>query len=260
MKDYYQILRVRRGAGAAEIRRAYRVLVQKLHPDINPDPAAHELIKEINEAYDVLGDAVKKQDYDYRLDNPYSTVSTPQEPVHRDPAYRRSKSYAPPVREYSQMELMRQYLPFMLWFCRAGLLFSIVLFTDAILPSQTVVDEISEIYRVRTTRHRAYAYDIVETKGGLSIKLYDHEATYFYKKPKIKVDYSSILSIPISVYGEDGSHKIMVGFIYRTLVFLPILLLSTSVLGLFFRERTEFSFSLSIVSALLLVITGYLIF
>lgn len=64
-KDYYNILGVDRDADEQEIKRAYRKLALKYHPDKNPDdPNAEERFKEINEAYEVLGDPEKRAKYD----------------------------------------------------------------------------------------------------------------------------------------------------------------------------------------------------
>jgi molecular chaperone DnaJ len=64
-KDYYQILRVSRGASPDEIKKVYRRLAMKFHPDKNPDDtAAVEQFKEINEAYEVLSNPEKRQEYD----------------------------------------------------------------------------------------------------------------------------------------------------------------------------------------------------
>lgn len=65
-KDYYEILGVSRDADEEEIRRAYKRLAMKYHPDRNPDPKAAELMKEVNEAYAVLSDPEKRQIYDLR--------------------------------------------------------------------------------------------------------------------------------------------------------------------------------------------------
>lgn len=72
-KDYYKILGVNRNASAEEIRKAYRKLALKYHPDRNPgDKAAEERFKDINEAYQVLGDPQKRAHYD-QLGSAYSS-------------------------------------------------------------------------------------------------------------------------------------------------------------------------------------------
>ena len=64
-KDYYEVLGVPRGADEAEIKKAYRRIAMKHHPDRNAgDKAAEDRFKEANEAYEVLSDAQKRQAYD----------------------------------------------------------------------------------------------------------------------------------------------------------------------------------------------------
>src|SRR5215467_2314103 len=64
-KDYYGALGVKKNASADEIRKAFRKLARKYHPDVNPgDKAAEEKFKAISEANDVLSDAKKRKIYD----------------------------------------------------------------------------------------------------------------------------------------------------------------------------------------------------
>jgi molecular chaperone DnaJ len=64
-QDYYELLGVSRKASAKEIRGAFRKLARKYHPDLNPgDKSAEEKFKQLQEAYDVLSDAKKRQMYD----------------------------------------------------------------------------------------------------------------------------------------------------------------------------------------------------
>jgi curved DNA-binding protein len=63
-RDYYESLGVSRDASPEEIRRAYRALARKNHPDVNKEPGAEDRFKEISEAYEVLRDPDKRERYD----------------------------------------------------------------------------------------------------------------------------------------------------------------------------------------------------
>ena len=63
-KDYYQIMGLARDASQADIKRAYRQLARKYHPDVSKEPNAEERFKEMQEAYEVLKDPEKRAAYD----------------------------------------------------------------------------------------------------------------------------------------------------------------------------------------------------
>ncbi|KRM93764.1 chaperone DnaJ [Lentilactobacillus senioris DSM 24302 = JCM 17472] len=72
-KDYYEVLGVSRDASDDEIKKAYRKLSKKYHPDINKAPDAEAKFKEVTEAYEVLGDKQKRANYDQ-----YGSADGPQ--------------------------------------------------------------------------------------------------------------------------------------------------------------------------------------
>ena len=64
-EDYYGVLGVKRGASEDEIKKAYRRLARKYHPDVNPgDKSSEDKFKQVSEAYDILSDPKKKEVYD----------------------------------------------------------------------------------------------------------------------------------------------------------------------------------------------------
>lgn len=84
MQDPYQVLGVAPTASAAEIKKAYRGLAKRLHPDLNPgDKAAEEKFKEVSVAYGLLGDAEKRKRYDAGEIDAYG-AEQPQRHYYRD--------------------------------------------------------------------------------------------------------------------------------------------------------------------------------
>ena len=63
-RDYYEVLGLQKGASDDEIKKAYRKLSKKYHPDINKEPDAEAKFKEISEAYEILSDPQKRAAYD----------------------------------------------------------------------------------------------------------------------------------------------------------------------------------------------------
>src|SRR5258708_7866493 len=63
-KDYYEILGIKRDAGADDIKKAYRKLAHKFHPDVSKDPKGEEKFKDVSEAYKTLKDPQARAAYD----------------------------------------------------------------------------------------------------------------------------------------------------------------------------------------------------
>lgn len=254
MKDYYQILRVRSGATPVEIRRAYRILVQRLHPDINPDPAAHELIKEVNEAYDVLGDTEKKQEYDSRLRNPYTTSSGTTETRHRDPAYRRRAPARPAVPpDNSQLELMQRYLHLATKVAWVGCVLCFILAIDFGVPHLVTPDTVQTF---RSSRGGRSSRSYVVTQTNRYIKISDRDWAVFEVDQKIEIVESGIFSILIEIrIPEKGIRITNLSTLYGNYFFVPILLLILSVMAFAIKGTLEFKFNLGIVTFFVLIFT-----
>lgn len=69
-KNYYEVLGVSRDASPEQLKKAYRSLARKYHPDVSKEKDAEARMQEINIAYDTLSHADKKQEYDFQLDHP----------------------------------------------------------------------------------------------------------------------------------------------------------------------------------------------
>ena len=64
MTDYYAVLGLKKGASVEEVKKAYKTLAKKYHPDVSKEEGAEKKFKEVLEAYQVLSDSEKKQNYD----------------------------------------------------------------------------------------------------------------------------------------------------------------------------------------------------
>ena len=265
MKDYYAILGVREGAGPAEIKRAYRMLAIKYHPDKNSSPEAEVLIKEINEAYDVLGDIQKKYLFDTRRRISVREVFRPEPEVQNDnPRYRRRRPahYKPAPRRENFRDLIREYHPRMIWINALGILLIALLAIDYFLPTSS---SSSRIVSIRTSYtfsngYRYYDYDIIETSDGEHIHVGDHIADNFSNVNYISIRRTPMFSTIRAISNSRETFSIYVDGIYGPIGFVPLVLLLTSILAFRHQEETDMSYNFTVVSATLLLISICLIF
>ncbi|HRJ29168.1 MAG TPA: DnaJ domain-containing protein [Cyclobacteriaceae bacterium] len=254
MKDYYSILGVARVATAADIKRAYRRLVQQYHPDINPAPGAQEFIREINEAYDVLGDEVKRREYDYRLSNPFASVEV-EEPVrHRDPAYRRRSGYRQPKPTVDvQRELMIRSLPYLKALAWVGIFICCVLVVDYSMQPTDSVETVTAIRKKGLRNNQKL--DMLTNTG----RIYEIPFEYIpriYVGQEIIFKESKGLAILITIYTEDEEVYIdNLATLYDNFSFIPVLLAVFSILGISAIGSVETRFNVGIISTFLLIFT-----
>ncbi len=254
MKDYYTILGVPRTAHAAEIKRAYRRLVQQFHPDINPDPSAQELIKEINEAYDVLGDEVKRREYDFRLTNPFTSVVV-EEPVrHRDPAYHRRASHpSAPPQGPTQMDMMKGAMPYLKIMARVSCTLCLFLLIDFVLPRKKKLETISKV-RTEVFRRNTHLYFVTNTGRDLNFSTDD-----LYKLrvgDNLVFEETFLLEELVDIQNAENTlHINNLATLYGNFVFVPMVLLICSMLVLLPYAKLDLRFNAGIVTAFMLIFT-----
>lgn len=258
MKDYYKVLGVRSTAHEVDIKRAFRQLAIRYHPDKNSDPAAELLFKEINEAYEVLSDLQKRAGYDWRRQKPLTdNVQPPNQSQHRDPAYRKPRPSGPPKKSERQrmFEMMRRYQPTINRITIVCFLISMMMLIDYLLPNRISEEKITRTYSHTTTagRYSATWHDIV-TSGGNQIEISFELAKYFQMENSIIVTSSFIFNVHRSI---EANQKIVPlrKSIYGNFVFAPAALLLISFLALMFRKNVEKSFNYGIVSMVILFFT-----
>jgi hypothetical protein len=265
MKDYYSILGVNRHADALEIKKAYRRLAVKFHPDKNPDPGVENLFKEINEAYDTLSDPHKKFFYDQQFSIRHQE-GPPAQPPHRDPAYRRkAPSNFKPVHRPTALELMHQYVGYIKWMSYLAFAVSCIWVLDYILPHHVNEEQIVNVYSVQAVRQRSrtivYRYDVIFTSSGKEIRVYNQLARYFDDEVSLKLASTPILNTHMQITNANYTTVVTLGYLYNSpMALVPLALFIISAMAVLFRHQKEFLFNASIACGVLNMIVLYFIF
>lgn len=261
MKDYYAILGVSRTASADEIKRAFRKLAVKYHPDKNPDPQAEAFFKELTEAYEVLGDWEKRKAYDFQFENPFQSLVTeePGKPKHRDPRYRpKPPGYRPPAKP-SVYDTMAEYLPYFRRISWAGLIVAALIAIDFLLP-YTATEELLVSVQRHTDNKDQFRYYEFLTYSGKRIHAHDYAASVLAYEDRIRYHQTTIFHTDMYLSDTNGKQFIKLGYFYRTLFYFPLILGVSSLLGVTYRKNVEFPFNLSIISGTFLILTLGLLF
>lgn len=258
MKDYYAILGVPSSASESEIKKAFRTLAVRYHPDKNRSAGANSAFQEISEAYDVLGDAGKRSAYDARLASPFAEILTePARPRHRDPAYRSQRSRRGQDEPPASFLLMRDSLPYVIWVSRIGLFITTLFFIDYLLPYNQVEDFIYTIDSFSASRGETYT--VVGTRDGEHLRARNFDRDDFDQEGRLLLSVTPVYGSVIWLENTTRTYRAWVAYMYSTLVFFPVLLFVISVLAHVYRKRVEFCFNLN-VTALILVIINLVLF
>lgn len=244
MTDYYCLLKVARNAGPDEIRRAYRRMAILLHPDKNPHPQASDGFRAVTEAWEVLGDPVKKAIYDGMLAN----EETVQPVRHRDPAYRRPPWQRPAPRPDPDAALLKRLYGYSGYLIRAALIFTFLLMADFFMPENIMSDEV--VRDQRTLHHH-----ILYTREGHQFNVMFPQNKVFHREPVIRAHVSPLLGFLKGIETESGYRFGNYPSLYLNFFFLPLLTGVLTVIALFFiRKEGEARFNLAIALTILIFI------
>jgi len=253
LKNYYFILSLNIYATEAEVKRAYRKLAVQFHPDKNKSPEAEEIFKEVNEAYEVLGDPVKKAIYDQMLSGEEVVEQEPEPPKHRDPRYRpRPQPPGPkkPTHREEILAMMAENLRYALMVSWLTLLFAVVLLADYTLPAVKTTTNVVTEAPARGSNFK------LQLRDGRSVSVSREAARKLRRSTQITIYRSAWFSVPRMLEDERTHYRTSIDLsIYGSFIFWPVLLLLTSMVGSFYWKGVEFRFNVAIVNFILSILT-----
>jgi hypothetical protein len=257
--DYYQILGVSRTSTNADIRRAYRKLAVIYHPDKNSDPNAESIFKEINQAYEVLGDPQKRRAYDQGFEILLGVPGQSPEPTHRDPRYRPGpRTYRKSEREELR-DLMEKYLVYFKSISISCFVLCSCLAVDFFWPQRSSTEQIVSTSKRQTySRNSTTTWWVIHTSDGKTVDLPFVVSEIFVPGESVTISSSNFLRIARKVQCRSTIVPIK-SSIYGNFVFAPAALLFFSFLGVLFRKNVEYGFNFGVVSFVLLLFLGALI-
>jgi hypothetical protein len=252
LKNYYFILGINIYARDEDIKRAYRQLALQYHPDVNPSPEAEAKFKEINEAYEVLGDPQRKLLYDQMLVGIEPEVVRNPQP-HRDPRYRpKSAEYIREVlaEKKPHFEFMETHLRYAQLASRLALLFAAVLLADYSMEGEKTAQVIT------ATEKRIGNESIrLEMREGNAFTLGGKSVGEFGQGASVSLYTSPIFKVPTQIENDVTHFRAGLPItIYGNFFFGPILLFITALVGSFYWKGIEFRFNLGVMNALLMIL------
>jgi hypothetical protein len=257
--DPYHVLGVSRDASTDDIRKAYRALMKKYHPDINASGDAIRMTTMINEAYDLLTDPEKRSAYNNRIFafDLSDLKEDPDEVYKRESTARNAEQAREKAKKKAERELkLYQVLRIL---CYPILIFSFVVIVDYYLPVQVDVDIPVYGYQNR------FAADSYIKTAHYEFRVPDHlHGAYDFgaeKKKPLYIEFTPILETFTRVGVDEGEYAVMYdvpGSIYSFIFFpVPYIFLALSITFLRNREYSKQRYLFCLVHAAITV--GFLV-
>ena len=267
MKDFYQVLGVTRLASSREIKIAYRKLAIQYHPDRNQDSHAEFRIKEINEAYHTLRDKDRRWLYDQKFYRPVaveksvvvqtsSAFSNPftAPPTAPPPAPRRSN-------EHAIREMVGRHLAFVRNISVVSIVFCLFLLFDYTLPFAETNEQITGKH-INMVPHGVSTFrsNMIITNYITRLRLPADLVEQLKTGDQVTIMATRLVGVPISLRSGLVVQKSFNATIYRNFLFLPAILLITTVLTFFYRGKAEFRFTLGVINFFMLFMSVLFLF
>jgi hypothetical protein len=255
----YEILGVNTDATYAEIKSAYRKLVKRFHPDVNRDQSEVR-IKQLNEAYDILSDPLRKTAYD-RGDTEYTFEyeEDPQEVYRREYIERKLAERQQKRADYNRKA--RAIYKFLRLIAFPALVFSSLIVIDRYLPQHEYYEVAVDGWQERIGTHKYGGRTLVSfmaTKHFIIAVPHQIHLSYDYlatDKPLLTIAISPIFKIPSTVsFVKNGmNHSADIKLtIYSNPGRLHYIMLFTSLFVVLRKDYSNFNFTVALLPAMLL--------
>ena len=265
MKDYYKILGIDRYATDTSIKKAYRELAVKYHPDKSKSETTHQKFTEINEAYQVLKNKEKRENYNLIYD--YNQLNKNREESESvfsswsdyDPkAAGRRRYYGPVYARPEEFIDVTPYIKSVRVISWMSFFFTIMLFMDHILPEQTY----NQTIKAKLTTYKSENTIIVAMEQ-YEFPLSYTSAKLIRKGDEAVITFSPIFNIPekLIVNTDDDTYTFRPHYgIYNIFSFFLVILLITSYIGMFQKKNNpELIFSAGVANVAISLLIIYLI-
>jgi len=254
VKNYYKILEVNENASQVQIKQAYRSLAKKYHPDKSSSVHAEQLFTEINEAYAVLSDPAQKSRYDQK------DVYQPPSPQYRRRP-RPGPSYRPRPKQEPDLDL-KPYVRYFRIVSIIGLVFSSWLLIDFIIPRKVIEDRVVQIENVVATSRTGRRFVIGKkvTTEKVVFEIDKNESFRLFENQPIEIRRTAGLGIVTSVdfISTNAMERHSLGAsIYGNFSFAWIILLFTSLIGVYLKKSPEMILNFAIVNGILTILVLY---
>ena len=264
MKDYYQILDIDRYATGSQIKKAYRELAVKYHPDKSGSTATEDKFTEVNEAYHTLIDKEKRENYNLIYDyNRYQGTQDITGSVFSawsdyNPKEEGKRRYKPAYAKSERSIDLRPYIKSVRIISSMSLILTLLIIIDHVLPEQTF----DQTVMAKLTTYRSMSTIYIETEH-FEFPLNFSYAKLIHTGDEASIHLSPIFSIPekLVVNTGDDIYTFKPHYsIYNVYSFFLIILLVTSYIGIFHKKTNpELIFSAGVANVSLSFLVIYLI-